>query len=93
VDAGAAGRQRLHCHHADQAGQHGDEVLQHDIIEQLPISEKQFDLKTSQNQCHGRKQLKASIVCNLEFFRMLFIHNVFLNSSLDFLENIVLLNT
>ena len=45
MDAGAAGRQRLHCHHADQAGQHGDEVLQHDIIEQLPISEKDFDLK------------------------------------------------
>jgi len=46
VDAGAAGRQRLHCHHADQDqhGQHGDEVLQHDIIEQLPISEKYFDL-------------------------------------------------
>ena len=45
MDAGAAGRQRLHCHHADQDqhGQHGDEVLQHDIIEQLPISEKVFD--------------------------------------------------
>ena len=24
MDAGAAGRQRLHCHHADPAGQHGD---------------------------------------------------------------------
>ena len=46
MDAGAAGRQRLHCHHADQDqhGQHGVEVLQHDIIEQLPISEKYFDL-------------------------------------------------
>jgi len=38
------------------------------IIEQLPISEKDLDFKTSQNQCHGRKQLKASRVCNFRGF-------------------------
>ena len=70
MDAGPAGRQRLHCHHVDQDhGQHGDEVLLHDIIEQLPISVKNFHFfKTSQNQCHGRKQLKASRVCNFRGF-------------------------
>ena len=78
MDAGAAGRQRLHCHHADQDqhGQHGDEVLQHDIIEQLPISEKDFDFKTSQNQCHGRKQLKASRVCSLRYLEISYTHTL-----------------